>query len=291
MRILICVLWHFFLCAQPAVAGIPTRDLQIPCESLLAEPPFDDMGREFATDFGAFARGHRAGTGQMMYLAEELFQIRLNLAGKYKTFFALQMTELTEGWPYWRARLKGLSKRRVFSFGIEDVPRADLVWTHFKRQFKRRSSRRLVETRDFPLYKGPAQVQAEVHDLTYTPVPGLVFKVFVLSTGQYYLEHAPDRMVPRILQRLEELWDGSLDKSRPVGERTALLTEWEWLWFWTNPFGRAGASVGATLSLLWEADLSVELGYPVWRTEFYYQDLEALSRSLEEYRAWRTGAR
>lgn len=275
-------------CLGPAFADVPTVAMQIPCQDLLAEPPIDEMGLDFAIEYGRFAQNHQATPGSMLQMAEELFQIRLDLAKRYKTFFAVQMTEPIQDLPYWRARESGFSNRRVFSFGIRDVPRADLVWLYFNKGFRRQGSQETIATADFPLYKGSAQVDGEVYAIPYAPIPNLTFKIFVLSTGQYYLEHAPDPMVPQALKRLQELWDKSLDKSRSYAERWELFAEWEWLWFWTNPFGRAGASIGATLSLLWEADLSQELGHSVWRKSFYHQDLEALSRNLEEYRNWRT---
>lgn len=256
-------------------------------EDLLAEPPEDDMGMDFALGYSDFAKRHKAEPGKLVSMTTELFGERLALAAKYKTFFATQMTTLHSGQPYWKARLNGISNERAFSFGIRDNPRSDIVWRFFKENFKKTGERTSIDTRGFPLYPGERMAAGEVIVVPYDRIENLQFKMFVLDSGYFYLEHAPDLRVPELMTVLSRLWDRSLDIRLSESERLLAFCEFEWLWFWTNPFGRGGASIGATMALLWEVDRTLKTGQFVIRRKFYHQDLEALSRTLPEYIEWR----
>src|SRR5574343_298879 len=92
---------------------------------VIAEPPYDDMGREFAQIFGDWCNNTvLTNDSHILALASNLFRKRLALAEKYKTFFATQVMEKgTSGQPLWKERILGWGNVPAYSFATPTVPR------------------------------------------------------------------------------------------------------------------------------------------------------------------------
>jgi len=115
----------------------------------------------------------------------------------------------------------------------------------------------------------------------------LAFKIYLVGKDVYFIRHAGDSEIPVIRRRLGQLWSAALDPKRSAAGRVAAVGEFEWLWFWANPYGRAGATTGDALSLLLQKALRKD-GLPVRiRSTFRAQDLRAIPSSVAAYKAER----
>ena len=109
------------------------------------------------------------------------------------------------------------------------------------------------------------------------------FPVYRSSEGNYYIRHAKTTDIPEIREELEGLWKGTLAEGSPPSDRVRDLARFEWLWYRANPFGRAGASTGALLSVLLRKRLEADGVRTRIPETFAVQDHDALSLSLEAY--------
>jgi hypothetical protein len=87
--------------------------------------------------------------------------------------------------------------------------------------------------------------------------------------------------LPVIKARLAALWDQSLSSNDPSQQRAA-IAEFEWLFFNSNPLGRAAASIGDLMSLSLQIATHQKL-----RDHFVHLDFSALTMSKADYVAWR----
>jgi hypothetical protein len=94
--------------------------------------------------------------------------------------------------------------------------------------------------------------------------------------------------VPNLRQEAQEYWNRSLDPKRQLPERHRSLAAFEYLWFWTNPFGRAGALTGDALSLLAQKTMVLEGLNTHIRPDYYHQDCEAFILPWNRYLDKRT---
>ena len=273
-----------------AAAGRACIDLFRHYGKIISMEPKDAMGAEFREAFGAYIQTHDATSKNLEALAIELFTMRLELAKKHGTKFAKMMVAEKDGEAVelWRERWEGVSDGMSWSFGIEGHKRADPIWHLLNANLDPHAAKTAqVKRSDFEIFGGPgpdAVIDAKVWEFPY-PVDGveLGFRVYQLDTKTYFIAHARDREVPRIRARLGKLWSRALDpKLRPRARMNALI-EFEWLWYWTNPFGRSGALIGDSVSLLVQRQLEAE-GLPIAiRTGYHSVDLDAITRSLPDY--------
>ena len=77
------------------------------------------------------------------------------------------------------------------------------------------------------------------------------------------------------------------NEETPHREKFLSLAEFEWVWYWTNPFARAGALSGDILVILLKEEL-LRQGVPVpIRTQYINQDLKAFLYEVEAHKEMR----
>jgi len=269
---------------------------------IIAEEPYDDMGREFQTVFGAWldetvARKEGDHTpGHCKVLAFQLFRRRLALAQKYHTFFATQMVAGER--ELWRERYTGAQEGYCYSFAIRQMPRTARFYAWCEASDEPPNGERVWDERvkprpNLPLGPHPPLAVMPVWGRLHQPQfrarrdgPFWLRRLHY-SRDVHLIEHPDNRWVPNIRQEAQTYWSRANDPQRSLPERTVDLAAFEWLWFWTNPFGRAGALTGDALSLLTQKQMILD-GHRVHiRPGYYHQDCEALLLSWDEYRAKR----
>lgn len=255
---------------------------------IIAEPPVNPMGEDFAQSFGQFLRENQARPNNFQELSQKLFRNRLDLAKRHQTKFVGQMSDGA-----WMRRLLGVSDGRAWSFGIRNHSRGKAVHEFFTQVnlSDYSSNEEWVDLDVFSRNIGQGISLIPVIHFTF-PVDKKViddFKIYLVDADTFFIEHAKDTNVPVLMKIMDSLWQSFFDRSKSLEKRIEILAHWEWLWFWTNPFGRAGASIGDGLSLLLQEQLISE-GYALkLRGGYHHQDLEALSRSRADYTAHRFG--
>jgi hypothetical protein len=207
--------------------------------ALLSEEPRDAAGIDFRNRMGLLAASLKATPNNLTELSFQIFESRLAFSREFHTPFA-KMVEGT-----YEDRWDGVGEY-AWSFGFRDELRGKEIISIFERNLEPK-----VDTWAF----------------YYKQWTFLVYR----AVGNYYICHAHASEVPAIRRELERLWQASF---MSISD----LFRFEWLWYRANPFGRAGASTGAVLSILLQKCLSYP--YPK-RYEKY--DLEALSLPVEEY--------
>jgi len=270
---------------------------------IIAEEPYDDMGREFQETFGTWLDetvARRQGDpkpGHCKILAFQLFRRRLALAQKYQTFFATQM--LAGKRELWRERYTGVQAGYCYSFAIRQMPRTQRFYQWCQSLKEPPNAERVWDASLKPL---PALPGGPHTPLPVMPVWGRLHQpqfrarrdgAFWLRRLRYsaevhLIEHPDNHWVPNIRQEAQEYWCRANDPQRPFRERITDLAAFEWLWFWTNPFGRAGALTGDALSLLTQKQMLLDGHRAHIRPGYYHQDCEALLLPWEDYLAKRT---
>ncbi len=265
--------------------------------TIVAEEPYDDMGREFQIEFGAWidatsAKKDAATPAHFQVLAFQIFQRRLALAQKYRTFFATQVVAGAR--ELWRERFTGATDGHCYSFAIRELPRTKRF---FQWCLATRTPANLNRVWDpaikpYPfLPLGPHEffpvmpTWAHQHFPRFRARPEGAFYVrrIQLCTDVHLIEHFDHRWVPNLRQEAAEYWFRANDPKWPLAQRARDLGAFEWLWFWTNPFGRAGALTGDSLSLLAQKQMVID-GFPVHlRPGYYHQDCEAFLLGFEAY--------
>ncbi len=270
---------------------------------IIAEEPIDDMGREFQEIFGAWldrtvARKDGDNTpGHCKVLAFQIFRQRLALAQKYHTFFATQMVAGDR--ELWRERYTGSANGYCYSFAIRQMPRTVRFFEWCQEIEEPPNGERIWDERLKPL---PALPFGPHVPLAVMPVWGRLhqpqfrarrdgpfwLRRLHYSADVHLIEHPDNRWVPNTRQEAQAYWSRANDPGRSLSERATDLAAFEWLWFWTNPFGRAGALTGDALSLLTQKQMILD-GHPAHiRPGYYHQDCEALLLPWSEYLAKRT---
>lgn len=216
--------------------------------TLLSEEPTDAAGINFRNRMGRLASSLEATPFNLTELSFQIFDSRLDFSRKFNTPFA-KMVEGT-----YKDRWNGIGEY-AWSFGSKNELRGKEIFSVFEKNFST-SSRRWMDTWSFD----------------YMQWTFLVYR----AADDYYIRHAHASEVPEIRKELERLWQASFTS-------VADLIRFEWLWYRTNPFGRAGASTGAVLSILLRKCLS----YP-YPKRYEKHDLEALSLPIEAYVAHRS---
>lgn len=252
---------------------------------IIAETPRTKMGRDFAREFGKMAYEFSPTKSNFRSLAQRAFEKRLFLAKKYKTHFVRHMTgDGSSKIPPWKERIKGLTNRQSFSFGVRNHPRAHGIWKFFNHLSIEKSEKISINPNAFKeLNIGLPKIRNPIIVWRFPCKESSSFKVYKINSKFYVLSHAKNKEVPRILKRLTFLWKKTLNKKNSEEKRIKALAEFEWVWFFANPYGRGGASVGNLLSILLRKKLTFEGVEIKHSKEFVNQDLEAFTQQKEDY--------
>jgi hypothetical protein len=112
----------------------------------------------------------------------------------------------------------------------------------------------------------------------------LKFSIFQDQCGNFFLCHAKSHDIRDVIRpRLAQLWRTTLNRCESRKKRLQCLAEFEWLWYWTNPFVRGGATTGGLLSAFLQRSLRNEGVEIRMRHHFEMQDLYALSTDWRSY--------
>ncbi len=265
--------------------------------SIIAEEPYDDMGREFQEIFGAWvdktsARKDGDTPQHFQLLAFNLFQKRLALAQKYHTFFATQMVSGQR--ELWRERYTGTLDDHCYSFAIRNLPRTQRFFAWCLAIKEEPNATRIWDLKIKPY---PSLPLAPHEAFPEMPVWGRLHhpQFRARRDGPFYLrrihfgpdvhliEHPDNHWVPNVRQEAQEYWFRANDPDNAFENRARNLAAFEWLWFWTNPFGRAGALTGDALSLITQKQMALD-GLAVHiRPGYYHQDCEAFLLAWDDY--------
>jgi hypothetical protein len=262
--------------------------------NVIAEPPYDDMGREFAIIFGTWCNETvLTKDSNIIGLAYDLFTARLALAEKYKTFFATQVTEKGEsGKPLWQERLLGIGNVPAYSFATPVIPRTVRFhkWCEMVKETPNGTRRWDTHYAPFPNLPGNPtpypvmQVWAHRYEPRFTARQGGPFECRRMKYGNdfYLIEHPRSRWIGMIFHECKTYWNIALDPKNDREARIIALASFEWLWYWANPFMRSGAMTADALSLVMQKHIGA-----VSRQSFYHQDCEALLMTFDDYVAKR----
>jgi hypothetical protein len=267
---------------------------------IVAEYPYDAMGAEFRETFGKWVNETTLTSPKDLNpLAIGLFRMRLDLAKKYKTFFAKQVTE--GGMELWKARYAGLGNSPCYSFASINVERTKRFWhwamrTYFTQDgdvalpFTRRNwdtsyasfpSLPVVVT---PPLSGGIKVFSHRYEPRFTARLGGPFECRTMIYGYerecpfFLIEHPRSRWMRIIRDEATAFWNIAYDSNNEQYVRFAALASFEWLWNWANPFMRSGALTSDALSLVMQKHIGAKT-----RTRFYHQDCEALLMPFDKY--------
>ncbi|KAK6212797.1 hypothetical protein LQW54_004886 [Pestalotiopsis sp. IQ-011] len=254
----------------------------------LADKPHDAMGEEHFRFMGLFQGYGDAAPDTFERIAVDAFEQRLGLSRRYGTWFAEQVSP---GWrdgnprKCYQERWDGGYDRLVWSFGIQGHPRADQIWHLMRKRLPRNPD---PVTREFPddvtdIEPALRPETKAVRSWTFA-YQSIELSIYEDRRGNLFLCHARSRDIPSVIRpRLTQLWNATLDRCNTYYERLSSLAEFEWLWYWTNPFVRGGATTGGVLSAFLQRALRNE-GLKVHvHGHFVMQDLYALSSDWSFY--------
>lgn len=269
---------------------------------ILAEEPYDQMGREFRDIFGRWIDDTPArfpdqtASKHFQVLVFDLFARRLALARRHQTFFATQVVSGDRA--LWRERYIGATNGHAYSFAIRDLPRTMRFYEWCEQVTEPANQERMWDVTCKPLPQLPLAPHTFLHAMpvwAHRHEPqfrarreGAHFlRRIRLNTTVHLIEHPDNRWVPVLRQEAQEHWTRSNQLKRPLSERATHLAQFEWLWFWLNPFGRAGALTGDAMSLLAQKQMMLD-GLPAHiRPGYYHQDCEAFLLTEDTYVAKR----
>lgn len=251
-------------------------------------PPFDTMGAEFANIFSTWLGG-QVGFSDHNFdgMVFDLFRKRLDLARKHNTWFATQMAD-----GVWKDRYAGLGFAPCYSFAIRGLERTKRFHRWAEATFAGRlsDSYRIWDTDYAPFPHLPTEAAQptgkpmSVFEHVYRPVfdatagGAVKMRTLLYSENTYLFEHVRNNWVPLMREEAKRWWVRAYRDYDPKA-----LASFEFCWFRTNPFGRAGALTGDAMSLLVQRVNNFRM-----RDTFYHQDQEALLMSFDEYVEKRT---
>lgn len=259
---------------------------------IIAEKPYDEMGAEFRRVFGQWCNETvLSETTTLPVLAFDLFKKRLALAQKYQTFFAKQVTANGTD-ELWKKRYSGIGNEPCYSFAMPQLARTYrfFVWCE---QMKKESTNAPARYWDITYAKHPElPLGPHVHNEPmkvwahwYLPVwdarAGGSFECrrMLYANKVWLFEHPRSRWLGQIRMEANTWWTrAAFGENLHLTDRLWSLASFEWLWYWANPFMRAGALTGDALSLVVQKKLGVHI-----RPIFYHQDCEALLMPHHDY--------
>lgn len=263
--------------------------------NVIAETPYDAMGAEFQEIFGKWVNETELeSAGSLNLLAAGLFRMRLDLAKKYKTFFAGQVTANGTR-ELWKERYLGQGNSPCYSFASKNVPRTRRFWEWSKQTYLEHryltSERRwdtayapFPELPVSPIRFDPMTVWSTTYDPRFTARTGGAFDCRTILYGTegsdpfFLFEHPRSRWIPQIRAEATTFWNIAFDLNNEQYVRFAALASFEWLWNWANPFMRSGALTSDALSHVMQKHIGAKS-----RTFFYHQDCEALLTPFNVY--------
>lgn len=263
--------------------------------NVIAEEPYDAMGAEFQETFGKWVNETELhNPNELNQLAFGLFRMRLELAKKYNTFFAKQVTANGTK-ELWKDRYAGLGNEPCYSFATPALQRTERFykWVKMAETNNPPTSTRNWDTAyaAFPsLPVGvqtftPMSVWSNRYEPRFTARTGGAFEVRRLHYGLdemgndfYLFEHPRSRWISQIRAEATTFWNIAWDSNNDQYTRFGALASFEWLWNWANPFMRSGALTSDALSLVMQKHIGAKT-----RTKFYHQDCEALLMSFDHY--------
>ncbi|KAH8812817.1 hypothetical protein F5884DRAFT_786473 [Xylogone sp. PMI_703] len=253
----------------------------------LAEPPLDAMGEDHFRLMGGFLHYGDATPDTFERLALDIFEERLALSRKYGTWFAEQVSP---GWrsgaprKRYRERWNGTYDRLVWSFGIQGHPRAHRIWKLMKARLQAADPITHEFLHDVTDIEPALRPETKAIRSWTFPYRALEFSIFEDPRGNFFVCHARSHDIRDVIRpRLAELWGATLNRCKSHRERLHCLAEFEWLWYWTNPFVRGGATTGGLLSAFLQKSLrneGVKMSVP---SRFAMQDLYVLSSDSGSY--------
>src|SRR6185436_5921590 len=197
--------------------------------TIIAEEPYDEMGREFQNVFGAWidktsARKDGDTPQHFQLLAFDLFQQRLALAQKYRTFFATQMVAGDR--ELWRERYTGTLNDHCYSFAIRKLPRTLRFFAWCLTITEASNEQRAWDVNIKPLPSlplaphemfSPMPVWARLHQPQFRARRDGPFFVRRIHMGSdvHLIEHPDNRWVPNIRQEAQEYWFRANDPANP----------------------------------------------------------------------------
>ena len=249
---------------------------------VIADPPFDTMGKEFSDIFSAWL-GEQVSFSDHHFdgMVFDLFRKRLDLARKHNTWFATQMAD-----GVWKDRYNGVGYAPCYSFAIRGLERTKRFhrWAKIVFDGRRPDSYRVWDTDYAPLPHLPVEADKPndqpmpVFEHIYRPVfaaaaGGIVkMRILAYSENTFLFEHVRNNWVPLMREEAKRWWAEAV-KGNPVA-----VGAFEWTWTRTNPFGRSAALTADAMSLL----VQKANGWKM-RESFYHQDQEALLLPFEDY--------
>ena len=275
--------------------------IEVDFRTIVAEPPYDAMGLEFAEIFGKWCNETvlRA-PNEINQLAFGLFRMRLALAQKYHTYFAKQVTDNGQR-ELWKDRYAGAGNAPCYSFAIKNLQRTIRFWRWATQVLPYDNS--LVSFRhwdtdyaDFPTFpvkvtpSDPMTVLAHRYEPRFTARTGVSFECRIIHYGfdenseiVYLFEHPRNRWISQIRAEATTFWNIAYDANNDQTARFSALASFEWLWNWMNQFMRSRALTSDALSLVMQKHIRAHS-----RTNFYHQDCEALLMTFDDYVEKRT---
>lgn len=268
--------------------------------NIVAEAPYDQMGEEFAQTFGGFLNSANlshmnAGFNE---LALRIFKWRLDLATKFNTFFAKQVTD---GGELWKDRFTGKFNTPCYSFAIPQMARTAKFFGVCEKYAKKNPANSVREwSRSYAslpvipfVSEGDMLKRMPVWERKYVPQfeardgGPFFFRWMQFSERCFLFEHPRSRWVHMLKNEAKTWWERARNKNLPDDERYHALASFEWVWTISNPFMRAGALTCDCLTLLVQKEM-MNQGLDIHiRPYFYAQDCEALILPYEEYVAKR----
>jgi hypothetical protein len=268
--------------------------------NVIAETPYDQMGAEFRDTFGGWVNQTQLNSpNQLDSLALELFRLRLDLAQKFHTFFAQQVTAGGTS-DLWKQRFEGEGNTPCYSFATAEVERTKRFhrWTieTYALGKKEYSSYRVWDTSyadrpTFPVAVVPYKtmpVWSHQYVPRFTARTGGEFECRIIQYGNtgtfdepsvlFLFEHPRSRWIKQIREEARTFWNIAWDANNNIFSRFSALASFEWLWIWANPFMRSGALTSDALSLVMQKHIGAKT-----RQSFYHQDCEALLLSFDDY--------
>ena len=267
--------------------------MQIDYRNVIAELPYDKMGEEFQETFGKWVNEtNLAAPNELNQLAFGLFRMRLELAQKYKTYFAKQVVE--DGRELWKDRFAGVGNLPCYSFASLNVQRTRVFWhwTYELSTLEKPTSTRHwdLSYADYPSLPvvvdkcHPMEVVSYVYHPRFTARTGGVFECRRILYGYerdnpfFLFEHPRNRWISQIRAEATTFWNIAFDSNNDQYTRFGALASFEWLWYWMNPFMRSGAMTCDALSLVMQKRIGAKT-----RDFFYHQDCEALLLPFDTY--------
>jgi hypothetical protein len=98
----------------------------------------------------------------------------------------------------------------------------------------------------------------------------------------FVVVHTSSADVPTIMSGIEVRWMQALNSRKNISGRLRAIAEMEWIYYWTNPFGRGGALTRRVLSLALQKAISEKNNFQV-EDAFDYYDQHALTMQFSDY--------